>query len=75
MAINASIDDYSRDNPQKIKLFNENISLLCSTTQNRFSNAQIVSKDDNWSIYGEYFQKDTLLLNIANCNSIKNGDN
>ncbi|MEA2091157.1 MAG: hypothetical protein U9O83_02185 [Campylobacterota bacterium] len=63
-------DTVIKENQKKKLLFQKNKKFICKESGQIYSNAQIISKDDNWSIYDEYFKKDKLLLNIALCNLV-----
>ena len=68
-------DTVIEKNKDKKLLFQKNKIFICKESSRAYSNAQIVSKDNNWSIYDEYFKKDKVLLSIANCNLSNNEDN
>ena len=57
-----------KKNQEKKDLFlNQNKTFICAESIMKYSKSWIVSEENNWSIHGEYFKKDTLLLSIANC--------
>lgn len=56
---------------ETIDAFNESKELICKESPIVNSKALLVSKNRGWEIYGEYFKKDEILLNMEICKSAK----
>ena len=48
--------------------FQNNIELICTLTNNTYSNATLVKKSNGWSLdKNHYFKKGEQLMNVRNC--------
>lgn len=56
---------------EAIDAFYNKKELICKESPIKYSKAVMVSKDTGWEIYGEYFKKDEMLLNVEICKSSK----